>query len=437
MMKRLLWYTGILPPNSDTGSAQLLNGQLYTVGIGNRYNGPNAYFGGCLGPYAIQRFQLSSACVPPPVSDCLVGFIGDSYVAGGGVNGGGIFPGTATVGQINADSQTLLFPDDPGAGSGLKNVNGSAGGVGAWIQNLEAYCCRQLGYYFRAYGAAKSGYSTYFTGGYASPIAAPTPAILFTAPLSAATAGTIASCTVNGVTTTNWPFNSGAWTITFPDGTQRAATFTLSSASVSWSGAVTEPNANTAASAVYTTAYWDALNNAQPEVVVILDSVNNGYECPSSSGSGVTPAADLQYICNYLANGNANLRQIILVEMTSLEKLPAAMGGTLTPAQWASVSATWRTQIRAAFNNTGARAGSRGVPIIYVPTYERFTGAANGTQFIWGSNTNNVQTSGGQEGPNAPMPNIHPCPDGAVRLADIVWPYLKSWLQGRQQWANA
>lgn len=371
--------TGIFGPNTNqNGTAQIQNGQFYYMSIGNYINGTNTYFGGTLGPYNILRFQVSSAAFPPPVSDCTIGLLGDSYTAGGTSNSGGVFPGQATPGILYNDAQTFLIPDQPG-------TNGPGTGISAtpyWNQNLQAYSCKQLGYFTRVLGAGKAGYSSYFTGGYSQPMATPTPQMTFTAALSGATSGTLATVTVNGVAQSGWAAASGPYFVTFPSGAVRLCSLTHGATTCTWTGAVTDALAATNISTAYTTGYWDALNAWQPELIIYWCNVNNLYECPNTTGAGITPVADDTYLMTYLANGNPKLRAIIYVEMMSLENLPSATYSSVpTVAQAKVIAAAWRQQTRAAFNNGSATAaagsftvGSRNVPVVYVPTYESMAG---------------------------------------------------------------
>lgn len=416
----ILLSTSLLGSNTDTQSGQLQPGMFYSVGIGNGHAGPNAYFGGALGPYYIRRVQLSKATYYPPVGDCLIGFTGDSFTVGGGTNGGAILPNTATAGQIAADTQGALDPANPSNSTFVSPLGYAA----TWVKNLQAYSKKQLGFYFRAFGSAKSGYSNYWTGSYPSPMARPDPLVFFTGAIS----GT--SATMTAV----WPYATGTWTLTLPSGTIATATLTNSSAAVTFGSSQTEPTAATVSTSVYYRAYWDALCYAQPELVVIEDCVNNLYQCPNSTGANITPAADIQTMCNYFANNNASLKQIIIMECPSIELVPKlSSGGSLTNAQTVTVSALFRSQMRAAFYNTVATAGTRKVPIVYVPTYEQWAGDTTyGPRFLIGSNPSNIATSGSVQGPNGTSPNIHPCAEGEIRLADIMWPSIKSYLQNRQ-----
>lgn len=186
------------------------------------------------------------------------------------------------------------------------------------------------------------------------------------------------------------------------------------------------------------TQTWDAVNANQPSILVIWDSVNNGGYSPNTTGAGVTPVADMSAHFNYLANGNPNLKYIICVEMVSLEFFGANLVSALTPAQWRSVSAAWRAQMRAAFNagsagpgNGSSTAGARGVPIIYVPTYEQWAASSDNILLHWGTNPSNTCTSTVALGnASTANPDIHPDPHGHIRIADIIWPTLKQCLLG-------
>jgi hypothetical protein len=278
-------------------------------------------------------------------------------------------------------------------------------------------------------------------------MATPTPNIRFTAAISSATSATLSTVTVNGVQSSGWPLSTGQYTVTFPDGATRVCLLTLDNTSCTWTGSLTEANAATQNSTAYTTGYWDGLCNFNPEIIIYWDNLNNGLECPNTTGAGVTPVADTTYIFNYIAPKCANLRAILFLEMLSLEKLNSSLQGSLTPAQWATVSASWRTQLRAAYNAGSATAGQGSttftnasgnvVPLIYIPTYEQTIALSTGSQYIIGSNTNNPCTSGSTTGPLSSNPNVHPSADGAIKVADLIWPSLKPYLQNRLQWANA
>jgi hypothetical protein len=131
-----------------------------------------------------------------------------------------------------------------------------------------------------------------------------------------------------------------------------------------------------------------------------------------------------------MADNNPDLRVIILVEAMSVEKMPVGTpaltgNGIQTPANAAIVSAYFRRLNRAAFYDTRYYAGGR-VPVIYVPTYERADGASDGNLLHWGSNPNNIKTSGDSfQGPTGATPDIHLTVYGRMRLADIVWEALK------------
>lgn len=325
-------------------TATYLGGQFPTgiftnVGIGNYYNGAQPSLGGNLGPFAIQRFQISTAYCPPPVMPITVGVYGDSYCAGA-VGGDGGVPGTATIASINA-AQSHQFV-------GANQVNGSYLGQNTWSDLLLGYAYKQLGAYFSFYGACKAGYSSYYTG-YGSPIGKPGQ-----------------------------------------------------------------------------TVYWDALNAAQPEIVLHIDSVNNLFEYP---GDGLTnPVSDATTMFNYWANGNPKLRAILVLECPSIELVPEpAAGAPISNAKMVQVAVSFRALMRGAFGN-GVRAGTRGVPVTYIKSYESYTAAVDGARMVLGSHPQNPATSGSTQGPLGTAPNIHPDPEGQIRLADLIWPYLKTAL---------
>ncbi|MDR3418803.1 MAG: hypothetical protein P4L83_21725, partial [Nevskia sp.] len=126
-----------------------------------------------LGPYAIQRFQLSTAFAPPPRlrNKPLVGFYGDSFV----VQGGGVMSdvpnlsGSPAIAQVNAVQAQM----DP-----TTSPNASAGTIGqdGFISLANAYALKQLGAYAPFYTAGQSGHGWAYDG-MGGTTAANTPAI--------------------------------------------------------------------------------------------------------------------------------------------------------------------------------------------------------------------------------------------------------------------
>jgi len=158
-----MWIDGIFLGTVTNGNGALPTGILYQVAIGNNPT-PNASFGGALGPFFIQRFQISSSTVPTAALPVMVGFVGDSYVAGGGTNGGAVVPSGNGVQQtLNADQ---LMTSVAASGANSTNTNGQY----EWIYQLESYCYKQLGANFPAFGAAKSGYTLAYSGSFSNPI---------------------------------------------------------------------------------------------------------------------------------------------------------------------------------------------------------------------------------------------------------------------------
>ncbi|HTW74913.1 MAG TPA: hypothetical protein VMD56_08370 [Steroidobacteraceae bacterium] len=135
-------------------------GQFAQVIIGG-YLGGAGSAGQPLGPFSIQRFQLSTAYSPPPVlsAPVLIGFYGDSFV----VQGGGVSedvpgpPSSPSVAAVNAVQAQLAPTESPEAYSGTY-------GQDPFIVRTEAYALRQLGGYFPSYTAAESGHGWAYTG---------------------------------------------------------------------------------------------------------------------------------------------------------------------------------------------------------------------------------------------------------------------------------
>jgi hypothetical protein len=323
--------------------------QLYYVTVGNGPTGPSAYLGGNLGPFAIQRFQINTAYCPPIAAPITIGIHGDSYCAGSGVNGDGGIPSVATIASINAANSLQNIASATNGGSGVQ-------GQVQWAGLLQSYAFKQFGIIPSLFGACKSGYSGYWTGGYGTPIDNP-------------------------------------------------------------------------AAATPLTVYSDALNAALPSVVIYWDSVNNQIQCPNGTGTGVDPVGDIKWKLDYWAANNPNLRSIILVEAMSLELCSQSAltgaGSVRTPAEVKALTASWRASLRAYYGGTTLYLAGGRVPVTYVTTYEQMAGASDGTYMLWGTHPSNTITSGGQQGPNGSSPDIHLCPYGRYRIADIVWTVLK------------
>jgi len=344
-------YTGTIPVANWSSTL------FYEISIGNGPGGANSFLGGNLGPFTIRRFQVSSAYFPPPTLPLLVGFYGDSYSAGGGVNGDGGVPGTATVALINAAQ--YMVNTQSWSNSILSGTTQLA-----WQAQLASYFLKQLGGYPSFFGACKSGYSSYFT------------------------------------TTSGSPYNSS---MDNPSGISQ----------VNNAGYVT---------------YCQALDAAQPQIIVYWDNVNNAYESPTSTGLTADPVGDLKWHFNKWADNNPRLQYIVFLEQMSLELMPAV--GALNPTTYKTISANWRPLWRSAFYSGNSLnpvfyAGRRQVPVLFVPTYERMISASDGNQMLYGSNPNNICTSGSNQGPSGASPDIHPSPYGRIVIADLCWQALK------------
>ena len=132
-------------------------GQLTHVVIGG-YLGGAGSSGKPLGPFAIQRFQISTAFSSPPVLQGapVVGFYGDSFV----VQGQGVVTDTAvspTVAQINA-VQAQLTP------ALATTLGASVIGQTGFISRIEAYALHAYGAYVPLYTSAQSGHGWAYSG---------------------------------------------------------------------------------------------------------------------------------------------------------------------------------------------------------------------------------------------------------------------------------
>jgi hypothetical protein len=123
---------------------------------------------------------------------------------------------------------------------------------------------------------------------------------------------------------------------------------------------------------------------------------------------------------DYWANNNPALRKIIYAEMFAWD------------AAWSGVqltrSAAQRAAIRAAFGNSvnevAYRAGTRGVPVKFVPTYESWAGQPS---YLISTHPSNTTTSRlGQANADS-----HPSAEGHTRIAGILWPHIKQELLAR------
>jgi hypothetical protein len=147
-------------------------GQFSQVVIGG-YLGGAGNVGHPLGPFAIQRFQISTGFSPPPAlkGEPLIGFYGDSFVVqGGGVTGN--VPGppdSPSLAQVNAVQAQLDQTTSPNATTGFIGQDG-------FISRAQAYALKQYGGYLQFYTAAESGHGWAYTG-MGGTSAADTPAI--------------------------------------------------------------------------------------------------------------------------------------------------------------------------------------------------------------------------------------------------------------------
>jgi hypothetical protein len=324
------------------------SGLFSQVVIGGAVNGASSV-GRPLGPYTIQRFQLSTAYSPPPAlyGRPLVGFYGDSFVVqGGGVTGDvPNLSGSPTTAQVNAVQAQMDPTTSPGASAGTIGQDG-------FISLANACALKHYGGYARFYTAAKSGHGWAYDG-------------------------------MGGTTAANTPaiddFNLGK------------------------------------------TGFSDALDAAQPDYIFgfgSVNDVNNGV--PSDLVGNVKAHFD------YWADHNPNLKGIYYVETLSWELGPVT-------AAWKTEMAQQRGQLRAAFTGGSAQitpnaylAGTRKVPVTYIPTYETWVQGANSARFLIDSNPDNKTQSSN----TGSSPNGHPDAEGNVQILDAyVWPTLSTLLQ--------
>jgi hypothetical protein len=150
------YFDGV-PVGYGTFSAALpASGQFSQITIG-AYLGGAGSVGRPLGPFAIQRFQLSMAFSPPPILQGapVIGFYGDSFVVqGAGVSADASSP---SVAQINAVQAQMHPTTSPNADFGNHGQDG-------FISRAQAYALKQFGGFLQLYTAAESGHGWAYTG---------------------------------------------------------------------------------------------------------------------------------------------------------------------------------------------------------------------------------------------------------------------------------
>lgn len=166
------------------------------------------------------------------------------------------------------------------------------------------------------------------------------------------------------------------------------------------------------------TVYSDALNAARPEIILTYGSVND-----VANGTPTALVADIKARFDYWANNNPALRRIIYAEMPAWDQ---GWGATQLAR-----SATQRAAVRAEFgqavNRSAYLAGTRQVPVTFVPMHEAFSLSANARRYLINTHPDNTTTSalgGGAE-------DGHPTPEGHICIADVLWPHLKEFLLER------
>jgi hypothetical protein len=134
-------------------------GQFTMIVIGG-YLGGSGNSGKPLGPFAIHRFQVSTAFSAPPVFEGVpvIGVYGDSFVVqGGAVNGNVPGPGSPTIAQVDGMQAQMDPTMMPGAENGFIGQDG-------FIARAQAYALKQFGAYLQFYTAAESGHGWAYTG---------------------------------------------------------------------------------------------------------------------------------------------------------------------------------------------------------------------------------------------------------------------------------
>lgn len=166
------------------------------------------------------------------------------------------------------------------------------------------------------------------------------------------------------------------------------------------------------------TFYSDALNAARPDIIVCYGSVND-----VANGTPTALVADVRARMDYWANNNPSLRKIIYAEMFAWDR--AWSGATLAR------SVAQRAAIRGAFGDVVSdraySAGSRGVPVKFIPTQELWVDVPDSARYLISTHPSNTTTSRLGEA-NA---DSHPSAEGHTRIAGILWPHIKEEIQKR------
>ena len=130
--------------------------QFSQITIGGYLSGAGST-GQPLGPFSIQRFQISTAFSPPPTLQGapVIGFYGDSFVVqGGGMSGDASSP---SVAQVNTVQSWVNLTATPNVYTGFNGQNG-------FIERAEAYALKRFGGYLPFFTAAESGHGWAYTG---------------------------------------------------------------------------------------------------------------------------------------------------------------------------------------------------------------------------------------------------------------------------------
>jgi hypothetical protein len=155
-------------------------------------------------------------------------------------------------------------------------------------------------------------------------------------------------------------------------------------------------------------AYRDAINTFQPEVVIAMQSVNDVN--PSSPVSNIVSATQAEM--DTLIDGNPNLRKILFVTGISGHRDPTK----LSTSGWVD-----EYERLTGLLNVGMNAYRGKVQVI--EAYTAWGGREYPVTQTIGSHPQNATTSAGND--------VHPTEVGHVRIAEIIWPFLKPYLTMR------
>lgn len=344
------------------------------VYIGGKFDGTNN-----VGAHFIRSFRMSSQNVFVPITGPKIGMFGDSFVQLG-TDAANIT--TDTVAYINDRNLVVQTGGTTPLGQSGNNCqsltaiandvtnNNNQGHAFTWVTDLNMYMLRAFGFMSPWFNAAKNGHG--WTG---------------------------SNYVLNNIGSPATHFN------TFPK------------------------------------AYWDAMNAWLPEVVMAWGCPNNDIQ-PYGTGfqsiyANTTFQADIQAGLDYMVDNNPKLKTIIFVE--GFPWNPSinfgSFNGVGNPAwltEYFRLLNILRSNISTYSPGSGARATKypklnlpNKVSLIYAKSDELWRLNPNYARFAVNTNPDNTTPTKY----NGASENPHPCAEGFLQCAAIIWPYLQTYLK--------